>query len=195
MKKLLFVSVLLTAMANLLAQKHDLSFVFGSTPNDVYRDAGIVGGPSYTGKRSTLLGIGYFYTLSSRFDLATGLEYSKSRFEISSNLIPGSATASHREHINLLSFPLGVRTNFLKYFFLYTGTSADVDLNPSENDVASMTGLGWNLGLGAKLNYQAATAFINPFFQQHAAISLASAGDSREKLLIYGCKFGIGYRF
>lgn len=179
-----------------MAQKHNLSVVFSSAPNDVYQNSDIIGGPDYAGVRSNVIGINYFYSLAKHFEFATGLEYSHSKFDIGPAPNPTLLPApSHREQISMLSIPLGIRTSFLRYLFVYTGTSVDTDFSSGNNGASSMTGLGWNLGFGANFTYKNATAFFSPYVQQHGTISLAGEGDTREKLLLHGLKFGVGYRF
>ena len=163
---------------------------FGS--NDVYRKEELIGGQGYLGDRFYNLGISYIYPLNRTFDLETGIEYADHKIIITPSVSP-IHYPSYKEGFSLITIPVGIRMNFLKYFFVNGGLIFDADASPSM-PITHQTGLGFNLGLGLKYNFKCGfTAFVNPYSRFHSLVSF-STEKYPQHLLESGIRLGLMYR-
>jgi hypothetical protein len=163
---------------------------FGS--NDVFRKEELIGGPGYLGDRFYNLGISYIYPLNRTFDLETGIEYADHKITITPGVSPVHYP-SYGAGFSLITIPVGIRVNFLKYFFVNGGLIFDVDASQSM-PINSQTGLGFNLGLGLKYNFKCGfTAFVNPYSRFHSMVSFSS-DKYPQHLLESGIRLGLMYR-
>jgi hypothetical protein len=163
---------------------------FGS--NDVFRKEELIGGPGYLGERFYNLGISYLYPLNRIFDLETGLEYADHKITITQGVSP-IHYPSYGAGFSLITIPVGIRVNFLRYFFVNGGLLFDADASQSM-PINSQTGLGFNLGLGFKYNFKCGfTAFVNPYTKYHSLVSFSS-DKYPQHLLESGIRLGVMYR-
>jgi hypothetical protein len=163
---------------------------FGS--NDVFRKEELIGGPGYLGERFYNLGISYLYPLNRIFDLETGLEYADHKITITPGVSP-IHYPSYGAGFSLITIPVGIRVNFLRYFFVNGGLLFDADASQSM-PINSQTGLGFNLGLGFKYNFKCGfTAFVNPYTKYHSLVSFSS-DKYPQHLLESGIRLGVMYR-
>jgi len=161
---------------------------FGS--NDVFTFQKLEGGASYNADHFYTLGVNYLYPLNKTFDLETGIEYSNQKIMIEPGLNPGQTLPSRRARFSLITIPASVRVNFLKYFFINGGIFLDVDAS-SSMPIDSQTGLGANLGFGAKYNFNCGvTAFVNPYFKAHSLVAFSPA-TYQQHLMESGFRFGL----
>jgi hypothetical protein len=115
----------------------------------------------------------------------------------------GSNTANYRDALFILSLPLHLRYHFLKYLFVEGGLN--LNYNPS---MGYKYGAGLNANIGAEYVFHSGiTLFASPFVQWNLLRSrgignehdMGNAGKyimtKSDKLLQWGIKSGIGYRF
>ena len=160
--------------------------------NDVFRKEELIGGPGYLGDRFYNLGISYIYQLNRTFDLETSIEYADHKITITPGVSP-EHYPSYGAGFSLITIPVGVRVNFLGYFFVNGGLILDADASQSM-PINSQTGLGFNLGLGFKYNFKFGfTAFVNPYFRFHSLLSFSSE-KYPQHLLESGIRLGLMYR-
>ena len=164
---------------------------FGS--NDVVRSEEPVGGPSYHGDHFYTLGINYLYPLNQTFDFETGVEYSNHQITINPMYFYDQGSVpdpGHKANVALISIPVSVRVNFLKYFFINGGIFFDMDAS-QPMPIDSQTGLGANLGLGFKYKFKCGvTTFVNPYTKAHSIFAF-SRGTYPQHLLESGFRFGL----
>lgn len=165
--------------------------------NDIAPPVGLVGGPSYTGKSFIGFGLNYLKTINKTFDFETGLEYTHHNYSISPapNPAPGIDRTPKKESISLLTLPISVRVNFLRYFFVNGGGLLDLETNASGSSVDAQTGIGLMLGAGAKYNFNnGISVFANPNIRIHGLLPFSSqAFHKNDKLLEAGFRIGVTY--
>ena len=160
--------------------------------NDVFRKEELEGGAGYYGDRFYNLGISYLYPLNRTFDFEMGIEYADHKITITPGVSPYHYP-SYSAGFSLITIPVAVRVNFLRYFFLNGGLIFDVDASPSI-PITNQTGLGFNLGIGFKYNFKwGFTAFVNPYSKFHSLVPFSS-DQYPQHLLESGIRLGLMYR-
>ena len=160
--------------------------------NDVFRKEELEGGAGYYGDRFYNLGISYLYPLNRAFDFEMGIEFGDHKITISPGVSPYHYP-SYSAAFSLITIPVAVRVNFLRYFFINGGLNFDVDASLSM-PITNQTGLGFNLGLGFKYNFNCGfTAFVNPYTKYHSLVSFSSE-KYPQHLLESGIRLGLMYR-
>lgn len=168
-----------------------IGFTFSSFgENDVIRFHQLTGDASYSSDKFYTLGITFLYKLNSLFDLETGVEYSRQWIIIKPNLQPQSAIPPYGEKFSLLNFPVTVRMNFLRYFFLNGGLLVDMDVKNSSS-IDKQSGMGGIVGLGIKYDIsRALTIFANPYLKAHTLVPFSS-DNYNQRLMETGFRFGL----
>ena len=191
----LFIFSLSLNAQELIKQKNlgELGVTFSTLgKNDVVRKPGLYGAPGYSGNYFYTIGINYIRSLTTLFDFETGFEYSKQSITIKPNLPPGWGNTPYHESFSLLSIPLSLRINFLKYFFANGGVLFDIDAGNS-HPIDSQAGIGDLFGLGAKYDFgSGASVFINPFVKFHSILPF-SPEKYQQKLNESGIRIGITF--
>jgi len=158
--------------------------------NDLITSRGMDGGPSYSGDGFYTFGISYLCPLNNTIDLETGIEYSKDNLIGHANLPPQSVIPTYGTSLSLVSLPVLLRVNFLKYCFINGGFLFDMDISDS-NAIDSQSGVGAVFGLGLKYDFKCGiTVFANPFSKMHSLVRFSS-GQGYQKLMESGFRFGI----
>ena len=111
--------------------------------NDVLEKAGLVGGAGSSGDGFYTVGITCQIPIAYRLDVETGLEYSKHTIIISPNLPPGMDDTPFKSNVKLVSIPVTLKMNFLKYLFVNGGILLDLDANNS-SQIDNQTGFVYN---------------------------------------------------
>ncbi len=151
------------------------------------------GAASYTGNGFYALGINYIYSFNKTFDFETGIEYAHYIMTIHPNVPPDTDNTPYDIKYSLISIPLTVRVNFLKFCFINGGMDLDFDPTVS-NPIGSQGGIGSVLGLGLKYDSKSGiSAFLNPYFKVHKMISFSESNGS-QRILESGFRFGIMYK-
>ncbi|MBI9065179.1 MAG: outer membrane beta-barrel protein, partial [Marinilabiliaceae bacterium] len=168
--------------------------------NELVRSEGLEGAPGYSGDKFYTLGVNYLYPFTKWLDFQTGLVYSKHQVTITPNVvydyIPGvdyPPVKSYNEDLSVISIPVGVQINFLKYLFVNGGFSLDFDAG-SSNSFDDQTGIGLQVGAGVQYEFKnKISLFINPYSKSHSIVSFSSQ-DNRQRLLEAGVKMGVMLR-
>ncbi|MCL2073564.1 MAG: hypothetical protein FWH18_06575 [Marinilabiliaceae bacterium] len=131
--------------------------------NDAFHLVALEGDGTFWGKGFYSFGITYIYPLSKKFDLETGVEYSKNAYHFSGPYYPG-LNESYDAFLSLIEIPVTARFNFWHFFFLNGGLLVDFDVS-KDKYLDNQTGIGAILGVGAKYNFKKIPIglFINPF--------------------------------
>lgn len=178
-------------ITNTIKQKFEVSAsLFGE--NDVIQFQDLVGAASYEGVSHFSVGLSYLRALNSLLDWQTGLEYTHHKVQINSNVDPVMGAVSREEQLNLVVIPIGVRLNFLKYFFLDGGALLDLDLT-SSGSIDSQSGVGINFGVGCLVPVIPRLSFVLKANTRAHALVPFSSEKYHERLLENGIHFGLSY--
>ncbi|MES2375069.1 MAG: outer membrane beta-barrel protein [Bacteroidota bacterium] len=154
---------------------------------------GAIGDFGYKSKPSKAFGLGYTRQVKKFLSFETGLAYSQSDVEETS--FPSGHLNTYYDKINLITIPLLVRLNFLKFFYGDAGITADIQTNYTSSSLApKQTGIGIEAGLGAKYSFRSVALFVSPYAQYHGLKKFDRTGRNFE-LLNSGVKLGVGYNF
>jgi len=161
--------------------------------NDMLRLYSVQGAAGIYGDGFYIVGITCQFPLTARFDVETGLEYSKHTVEIHPNLPPGYDDTPYKSTFKFVSIPVTLKMNFLKYFFVNGGCLLDIDTHSSESSIDNQTGLGVILGVGVKYDFKfGGTLFANPYLKCHSLVHFLP-DNHHEKLVESGIRFGVTY--
>lgn len=194
-KSVCLVLVFLCLSTLMSAQKGQLGITFSTlSDNDVARfrsvedDSGTDAGKSFT------YGVSYLKPLNKWLDIETGLEYLSCPIETKSivGTINGVTTLTRSATLSMLSLPVTVRANFLKYFFVNAGFLLDIDVS-SNSIINSQSGLGTLLGLGMKYDFKnGISLFVNPYTKVH--LFPLSFERNQQHFMESAVRFGITYK-
>jgi len=164
--------------------------------NEVFQKIGLDGAPSYSGDGFYTFGITCQFPVVSCLDMEIGLDYSKHTIEITPNLPPDPDNIPnnipYKSSLNLISIPITLKIDFLKYLFVNGGCLLDIDTN-SSSPIYNQTGLGAILGLGIKYDFSfGGTIFVNPYLKGHSLVPF-SPGNYHERLFESGIRIGFLY--
>jgi hypothetical protein len=202
--KTLFLTLLLTLSFNIAFSQHKqkatveiYSLMVGKT--FPYRSGSPLVGGSVDPHGNGYYNIGVNYTepLNKWLSVLGGFEYSDHKIRTTywldnPNYPQPSPTY---EKIQLLSFPINIQTDFLKYFYARTGFTVDVEMKNNTTYFTHQSGIGLNFEVGAKYSFRDhVTVFLSPFFQTHGNILFHSERNAY-KINTSGINLGIGYRF
>lgn len=129
--------------------------------------------------RYLLFGLDYWYPISKSFTAETGLHYSFQPFD--KKELDNSITSLDK---HIVSIPMGLRFNFLKYGFLNGGILLDV---------GHFSGIGSYFGVGARVETLAGFGmYINPYVRTHALLPF-NFNINSDRLVDLGIKIGVTY--
>ena len=177
------------------AQKGQLGITFSVlSDNGVARFRSMEDDSSTDAGKSFTYGISYLKPLNKWLDIETGMEYLSCRVEKQIIYI-GPTTGlftSQSATLSMLSLPVTVRANFLKYFFVNTGLLLDIDVS-SNSIINSQSGLGTLLGLGMKYDFKnGISLFVNPYTKVH--LFPLSFERNQQHFMESAVRFGIAYK-
>ena len=207
MKPKLIILALIAFTAHAFSQsKNTISFVYGTTSNDV-NIHGAIGDFGYTGKGGSQFGLNYTHNFNHTFSLQSGIMFSNDNVQLNTlgpqyNGLFYTGNINQTGNIKLITIPVIAKVSFLKYLYVDAGLLADFETNYSSDGTdqanktaTKQTGIGIELGLGANYNFGRWDIFVNPFTQVHAIARFSSGNTSNFNLLDAGFKFGAGYSF
>jgi len=170
--------------------KGELNLTFNKGTSAIIRTQ-LEGAGSYDGEGFYGFGLSYLKPLSGRLDLEAGVGYSKYNVNVTPSLYPGGDVSTQKGNVSLLSVPVTIRANFLKYLFINAGIVVDFENKSSILD--DQLGIGVMTGIGFKYNLNPSfSVFVNPYLQQHAIITF-NPENYQQRLLDAGVKLGIGF--
>jgi hypothetical protein len=194
-KSVCLVLVFLCLSTLLSAQKGQLGITFSAlSDNDVARFRSVIDDSSTGAGKSFTYGISYLKPLNKWLELETGLEYLSCPIETKSivGTMNGVTTLTRSATLSMLSAPVTVRANFLKYFFVNAGLLLDIDVS-SNSIINSQSGLGSLLGLGLKYDFKnGISVFVNPYSKIHL-FPLTFERD-QQHFMESAVRFGIAYK-
>ncbi len=177
------------------AQKGQLGITFSAlSDNGVVRFRSVEDDSSTDAGKSFTYGLSYLKPLNKWLELETGLEYLSCPIETKSivGTINGVTTLTRSATLSMLSTPVTVRANFLKYFFVNAGLILDVDVS-SNSIINSQSGLGSLVGLGLKYDFKnGISVFVNPYSKIH--LFPLSFERNQQHFMESAVRFGIAYK-
>jgi hypothetical protein len=160
--------------------------------NDLIYFEGLDGAPTYNSNNFFVFGFNYLYPLNNWLEFETCIEYAKHRITVEPNLPPGYNSSPYTDDFSLLEIPLGIRINFLQFFFLNTGIFVDMNVSQSSS-VYSQSGIGVMGGIAAKYDFKfRLSVFVNPYIKAHSLIAFEK-DNHQLHLMETGFRFGITY--
>jgi hypothetical protein len=194
-KSVCLVLVFLCLSTLMSAQKGQLGITFSAlSDNSVARFRSVEDDSSTDAGKSFTYGISYLKPLNKWLELETGMEYLSCPIETRSivGTINGVTTLTRSATLSMLTAPVTVRANFLKYFFVNAGVLLDIDVS-SNSIINSQTGLGSLLGLGVKYDFKnGISVFVNPYAKIHS-FPLSFDRD-QQHFMESAVRFGIAYK-
>jgi hypothetical protein len=150
--------------------------------------------PNYSldGKSFYALGATYIKGMNKWLELETGIEYSKHKIKMTSNLYPGMIVfmRTQETELSMFNIPVTLRANFLKYFFVNAGLLIDFDVSGKSIYLDNLTGFGGIAGFGVNYNFDfGLSVFLNPYIKAHSWINI----KDQQKILEKGFRLGVTY--
>lgn len=200
MKKIIASIAFIAIVTNgLNAQNNKLNWIgvnASISSGELIRYGGVLdGGVSYTGKIGYLFGIGFSRAINNRFDLESGIDYSRNSFN--SSYIDGSGQiikSVNPEHVDLLTIPLNIRIKLKKHFFITGGLQYDQRFNVTNSPgIDNQTGIGVDFKIGKDFRISdKMILYIAPEFIIHDLVPFYPE-KNQQRLTEVGCR--ISYKF
>ena len=169
----------------------EIAYYNGGGVNDIYRFKELTGAPSFTGNGFFTAGLSVRRFINDWFSIEGGLNYSGNWYTKSSAPLPEVYTS--KGYVNMISAPVKVRFDFLKYLF------ADMGIVPGfqsgQNGSFDISGVGATAGIGLKYRFKSDIIVTVRAFQTQYSIFSFSGDDYPYTMSNNGITAGIGYRF
>ena len=195
MKRFLLFMVILVMVFFKPVNAQDFKIGLTVTPlgvNDIFRTS-LEGAAGYSGDGFYIVGITCQIPITYQLNLETGLEYSKHTIIISPNLPPDMDNTPRKSNFRLVTIPVTLKVNFLKYLFVNSGVLLDLDTSNS-SPIDNQTGLGAILGVGLNYDFKfGGTIFANPYLKCHSLVPF-SPERYHQRLFDSGIRFGVMYK-
>jgi hypothetical protein len=166
--------------------------------NDLLRFEEIEGLGYYTGNGLVAVGLTYIFPITNWLELETGVEYLRSHIYYDNSALNGRGFNYNSNNYNsksdffLLEFPLTVRVNFLKHFFLNGGMFYEVDAS-NNSPIDNQTGFGSVFGISAKYDFKnRISVFFNPYGKIHSTIRVSDYSENK-RMWENGIRIGCTY--
>lgn len=171
-----------------------VSVFFAQGENDYFTFEPLEGEGSTDGKGYFQLGFNYKRPISNHFSFEYGLGYARHDFESRPAAMPGMNGATTDHTMSLLSLPLSMRFDFLKFLFLQAGTSFTADLS-ADDHLNNQNGFGIHLGIGAQYTFKNGIGlFVNPTTKIYSLIPLGTE-KYQHHVSESATLFGLSYAF
>lgn len=169
----------------------EISGFAGGGDNDIFRFQELVGSGSVTGTGFWTAGADLRRLLGDHFSIGTGLSYSHQYYYTSP--APGIGGTDTPGSFGLVTLPVMVRADFLKWFFADAGTLVAVQTGSSRVD--DMSGVGATVGAGIQYRFKSDMFIrVRAYVAQYGLLHF-SPEDHPQTLLNGGVTLGVGYRF
>ncbi len=169
----------------------EYSVFAGGGDNEIFRFEELLGAGSVTGTGVWTAGADVRRLIGDHFSIGTGLSYSHQYYYTSP--APGIPGEDRPGNFGLITIPVTVRVDFLKWFFADAGAAFSLQTGLSRTD--NMTGLGATLGAGFQYNFKSDLFFrVRAYTSQHGLLHFIPE-DYPQTLTNAGVTAGVGYRF
>lgn len=195
MKKILFfTSFYFLYNFTIHAQKsNEVRVYYGTDDSSLVRFLGeLDGAGSYDLEKSRNFGVKYLRQISKNLFFETGINHFSSTAKTTPSFTGYNNVNPSYEDFKLISVPLNVNYTFLKYFFVNGGTI--LSFQNTKNSFDKQTGLGLNVGIGAKYYFKNFLVYINPNLKQYATVPFKKE-NYQQRLTGFELQIGFGYTF
>ncbi len=196
-KKLLIITGCILVACNMVyAQNNNsnrgkIGLTFSTLGSSTVSSGNLLSDYGYNGDHFYTMGLSYSHPLGNRFEIETGVEYSKQTIRVDI-VNPRLNNPSYKSDFSLVEIPATLRFNFLNYFFANGGFLVDISASKS-SQMGNQSGIGEMFGVGAKYNIsRGISIFANPYMKFHSNISFSSRENHRS-LTESGFRFGVAY--
>ncbi|HLS96762.1 hypothetical protein BC792_10197 [Sphingobacterium allocomposti] len=169
----------------------DTNVHFGMAGNTLHRFQSVDGGGSGEDRLSYLAGVQVGFGLTEKLTLVSGIDYARHNLTVVSAPMPEQRSTDG--HITTLSFPLGIKWNIGRWFFIQGGPSLDVQPTKWEA-VDNQNGIGLYAAIGGRYALGKWSLSLTPSVKQYALISFGD-GSYPQRLLTAGALLAVGYEF
>lgn len=198
MKKVFLLSIILLTGFTVKAQSgFEVKGYFGISGAMANWNKDLDGASSIDIENLMEVGILLSKSISDKFSLSGGLNYSFAKVDFNLNSPPCIYCASGYLHIpdfRMLSIPVYAEYALGKYFYAAAGPLVDFQLSEG-NNFTDQSGVGYLVGLGAKLNTEKLSFSIFPNYKRHNVIPFEKEGNYKQILQEIGVQLGMGIRF
>lgn len=186
MKRIILGILLLNSMLALSQGKGELSLSVTTGENEMIMFHALDGAATHRGNGFFSLNMHYRKPINKWLDFESGLAFAHHRVVVEPLSIYDILPI--KDEMYVASIPIGVKFNFLRYFFFSGGALVDIDFSLS-NNLDDQSGIGAALGAGAIYRFNSAM----PCIRMHSLIPF-TMGNYHERLLESGIQIGISYR-
>ena len=199
MKNAIFLGLLLFACFSLYAQSSlEVRGYFGISGAMANWNEDLDGASSVDIENLMEFGVLLSKSISERFSLSGGLNYSFAKIDFNPNSPPCfnclSIAYEHNPDFRMLSIPVYAEYALGKFFYASAGPVVDFQLSEG-NNFSDQSGIGYLVGLGAKTNIGKFAFSLFPNYKRHNAIPFEKEGNYKQVLQEIGVQFGVGYQF
>lgn len=156
------------------------------------------GASSVTIKNFKEVGVLLSKEIGKNFTLTSGVNYAFAKVEFSPpqcpDCFPENTLYAHNPDFGMLSIPVYAEYTLGKYFYAAAGPVVDFQLSKG-NNFSDQSGVGYLVGVGAKLDAEKLSFSIFPNYKRHNVISFEKEGNYKQVLQELGVQFGVGYHF
>lgn len=193
LKSILTVLIFIFTVPMMAQEKGTVSLTFSTLTSNSLIQPQMEGAPTLDITRSRGIGLNYNRPINSWLAWETGLEYSLFDVRSVSAINPPLPRDTTYSSLSLVSVPVGLKVNFLKYIFVNGGLLVDFDTN-SGGFVDNQTGIGAYIGVGVKYDFKfGVSVFVNPYGKLHSLVPFSS-GNAHYRVTESGVRFGVAFR-
>ncbi|WP_339869116.1 outer membrane beta-barrel protein [uncultured Algoriphagus sp.] len=189
---ILLISISVTAQSRL-----EVKGYFGASGAMANWNANLDGASSVDIENLVEVGVLFSKSISDRFSLSGGLNYSFAQIKYSPNFPPCINCLygySHNPDFRILSIPVYAEYALGKIFYAAAGPVVDFQLSEG-NNFSDQSGVGYLAGIGAKLDTEKFSFSIFPNYKRHNVIPFEKEGNYKQILQEFGVQLGVGYQF
>jgi hypothetical protein len=198
MKKAFLLSIILLTGFTVKAQSgFEVKGYFGASGAMANWNEDLDGASSVDIENLMEVGILLSKSISDKFSLSGGLNYSFAKVDFNPNSPPCIYCASgyiHNPDFQMLSIPVYAEYALGKIFYAAAGPILDFQLSEG-NNLTDQSGFGYLVGLGAKLNTEKLSFSIFPNYKRHNVIPFEKEETYKRVLQEFGVQLGVGYSF
>ena len=169
----------------------------GISGSMVARKETLVGASSVEMDRVNEFGILISKALGEKFRITSGLSYISGEVEFLPNC-PGcfatQALYAHNPDFKMISIPVLGEYSLSKIFYVAAGPSLDFQKSEG-NNFSDQSGLGYLVGIGARVQMGGFTLSILPNYKRHGVVPFEKTDRSKFIFQELGIQFGVGYNF
>lgn len=183
MKNFLLLACLFFATFSINAQSSmEVRGYFGVSGSKANWNEDLDGASSVDIENLMQIGVLFSKSISEKFSLSGGVNYSFAKVDFSPNAPLGFLSLYvHNPEFRMLSIPVYAEYALGKIFYAAAGPVVDFQLSDG-NNFSDQSGIGYLVGLGAKLNANKFSFSIFPNYKRHNVIPFEKEGNYKQIL-------------